>query len=119
MDLVKVGAVVMCPTSVDLFHFQAYFARIDEVNLKGPQLRAVLELNPSALSEAAALDHERRVKGKRGPLHGIPVLVKDNIATIASEGKVSSATIHFILSFDIRNEHYCRFLQSPRFHRAR
>jgi amidase len=54
--------------------------------LKGPQLRAVLELNPSALSEAASLDNERKIHGKRGPLHGIPVLLKDNIATVASEG---------------------------------
>jgi len=55
---------------------QAYFARINEVNLQGPFLRAVLELNPSALSQASALDDERKRKGKRGPLHGIPILVK-------------------------------------------
>ena len=65
---------------------EAYFARIDEVNLKGPTLRAVLELNPSALTQAAALDKERLEKGPRSALHGIPVLLKDNIATIASEG---------------------------------
>ena len=65
---------------------QAYFARIEEVNLKGPQLRAVLELNPSAIAQAEALDQERKAKGKRGPLHGIPILLKDNIATVASEG---------------------------------
>ena len=55
---------------------QAYFARIDEVNLKGPALRAVLELNPSALSQAAALDKERKLKGKRSEMHGIPILLK-------------------------------------------
>lgn len=76
-------------TSVDLV--RAYFARIDEVNLKGPILRAVLELNPTALSQAAALDHERKVKRKRGPLHGIPVLLKDNIATVPSEGMNTTA----------------------------
>ena len=65
---------------------QAYFARIDEVNLKGPQLRAVIELNPSALTQAAALDKERKRTGKRSLLHGIPILLKDNIATVASEG---------------------------------
>ena len=54
--------------------------------MQGPQLRAVLELNPSALSEAAKLDAERKEKGKRSELHGIPILLKDNIATIASEG---------------------------------
>jgi len=43
-------------------------------------------MNPSALSQAAALDKERKEFGPRGLLHGIPILVKDNIATIASEG---------------------------------
>ncbi|KAJ8517706.1 hypothetical protein ONZ45_g5132 [Pleurotus djamor] len=51
-------------SSVDLVN--AYFARIDEVNLKGPALRAVLELNPSALRKARELDAEREIKGKRG-----------------------------------------------------
>ena len=55
---------------------QAYFARIDEVNLKGPALRAVLELNPSALTQAAALDKERKLLGTRSALHGIPILLK-------------------------------------------
>jgi amidase len=72
-------------TSVDLV--RAYFARIEEVNLKGPALRAVLELNPSALFQAQVLDEERAMLGARGPLHGIPVLLKDNIATISSEGE--------------------------------
>ncbi|KIJ35770.1 hypothetical protein M422DRAFT_180252 [Sphaerobolus stellatus SS14] len=76
-------------TSVDLV--KAYFARIDEVNLQGPMLRAVLEKSPSALAQAAALDLERALKGPRGPLHGIPVLLKDNIATIAIEGLNTTA----------------------------
>ncbi|TDL20725.1 amidase signature enzyme [Rickenella mellea] len=76
-------------TSVDLV--KAYFARIDEVNLKGPALRAVLEKNPSALKQAAALDKERKATGARNPLHGIPILLKDNIATIASEGMNTTA----------------------------
>ncbi|KAJ7837915.1 amidase signature enzyme [Mycena leptocephala] len=61
-------------TSVDLV--KAYFARIEEVNIDGPGLRAVLELNPSALKQAALLDVERRLTGKRSALHGIPVLLK-------------------------------------------
>ncbi|KAG8746487.1 hypothetical protein FRC10_004928 [Ceratobasidium sp. 414] len=76
-------------TSVDLV--KAYLARIDEVNLKGPMLRAVIETNPSALSQAAALDAERKQSGKRSPLHGIPILLKDNIATLASEGMNTTA----------------------------
>ncbi|KAF8260371.1 amidase signature enzyme [Lactarius quietus] len=71
-------------TSVDLV--KAYFARIEEVNLQGPTLRAVIELNPSALEQASELDLERRILGLRGPLHGIPILLKDNIATRASDG---------------------------------
>ncbi|KAF8878099.1 amidase signature domain-containing protein [Infundibulicybe gibba] len=76
-------------SSVDLI--EAYFARIDEVNLKGPALRAVIETNPSALSQAEALDEERRQNGKRSLLHGIPILLKDNIATVASEGMNTTA----------------------------
>lgn len=60
---------------------QAYLSRIDQLNKKGPALRAVIETNPDALSIAAALDAERKAKGPRGPLHGIPVLLKDNIDT--------------------------------------
>ncbi|KAG9094221.1 hypothetical protein FRC06_011029 [Ceratobasidium sp. 370] len=76
-------------TSVDLV--KAYLARIDEVNVKGPKLRAVIETNPSALEQAAALDDERKKSGKRSPLHGIPILLKDNIATLASEGMNTTA----------------------------
>ncbi|TBU57899.1 amidase signature enzyme [Dichomitus squalens] len=76
-------------TSVDLV--KAYFARIEEVNLQGPTLRAVIETNPSALSQAAELDLERRLQGSRGPLHGIPIIVKDNVATVASEGMNTTA----------------------------
>jgi len=59
----------------------AYVQRIDALDRKGPALRAVLEVNPDALAQAEALDAERKAKGPRGPLHGVPVLVKDNIAT--------------------------------------
>jgi hypothetical protein len=48
---------------------------------EGPKLAAFLYLNPKALDEAKALDAERKAKGPRGPLHGIPVLIKDNIGT--------------------------------------
>ncbi len=59
----------------------AYAARIDALDRAGPSLRAVLELNPDAAAIAQKLDDERRAKGPRGPLHGIPVLLKDNIDT--------------------------------------
>ncbi|HEV7507134.1 MAG TPA: amidase [Thermoanaerobaculia bacterium] len=60
---------------------EAYLGRIEELNLKGPELRAVIETNPEAIATAEALDAERKAKGPRGPLHGIPVLLKDNIGT--------------------------------------
>lgn len=82
-------------TSVDLV--KAYFARIDEVNTKGPELRAVLELNPSALAHAAALDRERALGTRRGPLHGIPVLLKDNIATRFEDGMNTTAGSYALL----------------------
>ncbi len=60
---------------------EAYLARIEQLNLQGPALRAVLETNPDALALADELDRERRAQGSRGPLHGVPVLLKDNIDT--------------------------------------
>ena len=60
---------------------QAYLSHIAQVNTRGPAIRAVLEVNPDALAIADALDAERKANGARGPLHGIPVLLKDNIAT--------------------------------------
>jgi amidase len=58
-----------------------YQARIEAIDQHGPALNSVIEFNPDALEIAEALDHERATKGPRGPLHGIPVLVKDNIDT--------------------------------------
>ena len=60
---------------------ETYLRRIAELDQDGPRLNAVIEINPDALDIAAALDAERRARGPRGPLHGIPVLVKDNIDT--------------------------------------
>jgi len=58
-----------------------YQARIETIDRHGPRLNAVIELNPDALAIAAALDKERRSQGPRGSLHGVPVLIKDNIDT--------------------------------------
>ncbi|KQQ96856.1 amidase [Massilia sp. Leaf139] len=58
-----------------------YLARIAAVDKAGPRLNSVIELNPDALKIAAELDRERAAGKLRGPLHGIPVLLKDNIAT--------------------------------------
>ena len=59
----------------------AYLKRIDEVDKQGPAIHSVIELNPEAMEIAEALDRERKEKGTRGPLHGIPILIKDNIDT--------------------------------------
>jgi amidase len=60
---------------------EAYLARVAALDRQGPELRSIIETNPEALATADALDAERKAKGPRGPLHGIPVLVKDNIDT--------------------------------------
>ena len=66
-------------SSVDLV--RAYLARIAAMDRKGPALRSVIALNPDALAQAKALDAERKAGRVRGPLHGVPVLIKDNIET--------------------------------------
>ncbi len=60
---------------------EKYLSRVDAIDKRGPSLRAVIEVNPDAIAIADELDKERRAKGRRGPLHGIPVLVKDNFDT--------------------------------------
>ena len=60
---------------------EAYLARIEQIDKHGPALNSVIEINPDALAIADSLDKERKEKGPRGPMHGIPVLIKDNIET--------------------------------------
>jgi amidase len=60
---------------------EKYLAWIEALDRQGPTLRSVIEVNPEALALADAMDKERKEKGPRGPLHGIPVLIKDNIDT--------------------------------------
>ncbi|OAX34667.1 amidase [Rhizopogon vinicolor AM-OR11-026] len=77
IDDLQLGLAAGTFTSVDLV--KAYLARINEVN---PVLHAVIETNPDALSIAASLDTERAGGSTRGKLHGIPICIKDNIATL-------------------------------------
>ena len=80
---------------------EKYIARIEAMDRKGPGLRSVLEVNPDALAIAEALDSERKAGKVRGPLHGIPILIKDNIGTadrmtttagsLALEGSIPSS----------------------------
>jgi len=60
---------------------EKYLDRIKEIDKSGPAINSIIELNPDALAIADSLDKERREKGPRGALHGIPVLIKDNIDT--------------------------------------
>ena len=79
---------------------ESYIERINAIDRSGPTLRSVIELNPEALSIADALDAERKATGPRGPLHGVPILLKDNIDTgdrmmttagsLALEGSIAS-----------------------------
>ena len=66
-------------TSVGLV--DAYLARIAAYDQAGPRLNAILHVNPQARQQAADLDRERRAQGPRGPLHGIPIILKDNYDT--------------------------------------
>ena len=78
--------------SVDLV--DAYIARINAYDHAGPALNAIIRLNPNARAEAATLDAERKAGKVRGPLHGIPVIVKDNYGTrdmITSAGTIALA----------------------------
>src|SRR5437879_3172511 len=68
---------------------EKYLAGIAEIDKAGPIVNAVIELNPEALQIADALDQERKSRGPRGPLHGIPVLIKDNIDT--ADGMMTTA----------------------------
>ncbi len=60
---------------------EMYLERIQTLDKSGPTLNSILEVNPAALEIADALDRERQARGPRGPLHGIPSLLKDNLAT--------------------------------------
>lgn len=60
---------------------EKYTARIHEIDKQGPAVNSIIELNPDAAATAEELDRERKARGRRGPLHGIPVLIKDNIDT--------------------------------------
>ena len=90
-------------TSVGLV--DAYLARIAAYNHSGPALNAVIYLNPSARADAAALDAERKAGHVRGPLHGIPVIVKDNYGTRGmptSAGTIALATLETDDAFQVK-----------------
>lgn len=79
IDQVQAAMTAGRASSVELT--RAYLARIAALDREGPTLRSVIALNPDALAQARALDAERKAGRVRGPLHGVPILVKDNIET--------------------------------------
>jgi amidase len=74
-----------------------YLERIEKIDRSGPAINSIIELNPDALDIARQLDAERQAKGPRGPLHGVPVLVKDNIDT-ADRMRTSAGSLALALS---------------------
>lgn len=80
-SIVQLGQAMQAGTLTSEQLVQMALARIEAYDKQGPQLRAVITLNPKALETARALDAERAKSGPRSPLHGIPVMLKDNIDT--------------------------------------
>ena len=72
---------------------ESYLARIDRYDRNGPKLNSIIRLNPNALEQAIALDKERVESGMRGPLHGIPILLKDNYNTADMPTSASSVAL--------------------------
>ena len=72
---------------------RAYLDRIAQIDQAGPQLNAVIEVNPEALKEAALRDIERKTNAVRGPLHGIPILLKDNIGATPMANSAGSLAL--------------------------
>ena len=89
-DQLQAGLTAGRWTSADLV--RRYQARVRALDQAGPRLRSVIELNPEALAIAQALDKERQAGRLRGPLHGLPVLIKDNIDT-ADQMKTTAGSL--------------------------
>jgi len=87
-----------------------YLAQIEKFDRKGPTLNSIIELNPDAMSIADTLDRERKSKGVRSPLHGIPVLLKDNIDT-ADRMRTTAGSLALADSFAPRDAFIVRQLR--------
>lgn len=81
VDIAAIGEALRAGRVTARGLVEAYLERIERVDRDGPKLNAVIEVNPDALAIADGLDGEMLAKGPRGPLHGIPLLIKDNIDT--------------------------------------
>ena len=83
---------------------EMYLERIEALDRSGPMLRSVIEVNPDAAAIADAMDIERAGKGSRGPLHGIPVLVKDNLDS-ADHMATTSGSLALVGARPVRDSH--------------
>src|SRR6266852_5593784 len=90
---------------------EKYTARIDEIDKHGPAINSVIERNPDALAIDEELDRERKAKGARGPLHGIPVLIKDNIDT-ADKMMTTAGSLALLGSKPLRDSYVAKKLRS-------
>ena len=89
---------------------ELYMGRIASMDRQGPTLRSVIEMNPDAFSIADNLDRERKQKGPRGPMHGIPVLIKDNIDT-ADRMTTTAGSYALEGSIPLRDSHVAQRLR--------
>jgi amidase len=87
-----------------------YLQRIDEVDRRGPALNSVIEVNPEAEAIAAALDAERKAGKVRGPLHGVPVLIKDNIDT-ADKMMTTAGSLALVGAKPLQDSHVAQRLR--------
>src|SRR5580692_3184929 len=90
---------------------EKYSSRIAEIDKQGPAINSILELNPDALSIADALDQERKTKGPRGPMHGVPVLIKDNIDT-ADRMMTTAGSLALVGSKPLQDSYVAQKLRS-------
>jgi amidase len=90
---------------------EKYSARIGEIDKHGPSINAIIELNPDAFSIADRLDQERKEKGPRGPMHGIPVLIKDNIDT-ADKMMTTAGSLALLGSKPLQDSYVAQKLRS-------
>ena len=90
---------------------EKYSARIEEIDKHGPAINSIIELNPDALSIADALDQERKAKGPRGPMHGVPVLIKDNVDT-ADKMMTTAGSLALVGSKPVQDSFVARKLRA-------
>jgi len=89
---------------------ETFLARIQAIDKEGPQLNSIAEINPDAVDIAQRLDAERRSKGARGPLHGVPILLKDNIDT-ADEMLTTAGSLAMVTSRPKQDAHHVKLLR--------